>query len=332
MKANIRQISELTGFSAATISKALNGKKGIKKETADAIFAAANQLGYRTEEKVSRIYLVFFQSVPASPNNFFHNCILEGVDRQAHKAGLEITLILLDRGNSDFFNTIKEITHDMNAYIILVGTGMSEEDYLLFKLARNRVVVMDGWSETCDFPSIAINNEAISQAAVSLLAKCGHKKIGYIRAMHRIQNFQEREIGFRNALHYLGISFCPEYMVDVPVSMEDACVCMRNYLAKHTDYPTAFIAENDFIAIGASRGIAQAGLRIPDDISIIGIDDTEYGRMEKPPLTTFQVHMTTIGELAVTQLLSLPFGNMPKCKTLVFPDLIERGSVKNILA
>ena len=331
MKANIRQISELTGFSAATISKALNGKKGIKKETSDAIFEAANQLGYRTETKASKIYLVIFQSSSSSPGNFFHNFILEGVDKQAHKAGLEITLILLDRNNSDFFKTIKEITHDINAYIILVGTGMSEEDYLLFNSAYNRIVIMDGWSKTCNFPSIAINNEAISQMAVSLLAKYGHKKSGDIRSILRLPNFQEREAGFRNALHNLGIPFRSDYIVDVPIPMEDACKCMNDYLMKHPDHPTAFLAENDFIAIGASRGIVQAGLCIPDDISIIGIDDTEYGRMEKPPLTTFQVHMATIGELAVTQLLSLPFDNMPKCKTLVFPDLIERGSVKNIL-
>lgn len=332
MKPNIRQISELTGFSPATISKALNRKKGIKKETADTILAVANQLGYHSVEKISKIYLIIFQTTPSSPGSFFHNFILEGVEKQAREAGLETVLVLLDRNSPEFLRSVGGLTHDTNAHIILTGTGMSEEDYLLFSKAQNRIIIMDGWSSTCHFPSVAINNEAISQAAVSLLVSYGHTKIGYIRSLQRLQNFKERENGFQNALAKSGVPFRPDYVVDVPVPMEGACSCMRNYLVKHPDHPTAFLAENDFIAIGASRGIIQAGLRIPDDISIIGIDDTEYGRMENPPLTTFQVHMKTIGELAVIQLLSLPSTNMPKYKTLVFPTLIERGSVKNLFA
>lgn len=330
MKINIRQISELTGFSPATISKALNGKKGIRKETLQIILAAADQLGYHTAEKISKIYLINFQTANSSPSSFFHHFILSGVEKKARESGLETVLVLLDRSSQDFHQSIQELTHDPCAHLILTGTGMTEEDYLLFQNSKNRVVIMDGWSRLCSFPAVAIDNASIALDAVSLLYKNGHRKIGYVRSIHRLQNFQERESGFRNALFQFGIPYRSDYVVDVPIPVDEACFCMENYLLKHPDHPTAFLAENDFIAIAASRGIVQAGYRIPDDISIIGIDDNEYAQLENPPLTTFRIHMESIGELAVIQLLSLPSHSFPKCKTLVSANLVERASVRNL--
>lgn len=331
MKANIHQISELTGFSPATISKALNGKKGIREETVKIIREAADQLGYRTETKISKIYLVILEhSKKTAPSTTFHHFVLDGVEKQAQEAELETVLVLLDKQSPSFLDKISELTNDLSAAIVLVGTGLVKEDYDLFLSCKNRIIVMDGWSKFHPFASVLIDNEDLAETAVNYLLEKGHRKIGYLRSQRRLNNFSEREDGYYKALRKAGLPINPAFIIDVGVGMEATCSHVRQALSKASDLPTAFLAENDYIAIGASRGIQQAGFRIPEDISLIGIDDIEYAKMETPPLTTFQVHMQDIGRLAVQELLKESNKALPKIKIQVCADLIERQSVKNL--
>ena len=129
MKANIRQISEITGFSLATVSNALNHKKGVNKETAEKILKTAEELGYRTGDKINRIrFVIFRRNGKIIDESHFHPAVIEGVERQAKAMGFETLFCYVDIEDPDYDIQLREILFDTQSAVILLGTEMLEED------------------------------------------------------------------------------------------------------------------------------------------------------------------------------------------------------------
>jgi DNA-binding LacI/PurR family transcriptional regulator len=329
MKVSIRKISEQTGFSPATVSNALNHKKGVNRETAEKILKIAEELGYRPEGKIKKIRFVIFRRngliIDDSP---FHPAVIEGVERQAKKMGYDTIFCHVDVHDPGYRIQIEEILADTESAVVLLGTEMMEEDFKLFTQAQNKVILLDGWSDEYFFNSVLISNtDSAAQAAEYLLDK-GHRNIGYIRGDFRIQAFRYREIGLQRVLSREGIPFSSDHVATVGTKIETAYEGMKQFLSQHTDIPTAFFADNDTIAIGAMRALKEYGYRIPEDVSIIGFDNVSFGAISDPPLTTINVYKHEMGETAVRQLAqSIEDSQKIKMKIQVCTDFVERGSV-----
>lgn len=135
MKVSVRKISEITGFSPATVSNALNHKRGVNKETAEAILKVADELGYRAEEKIKKIrFVIFRRNGLIIDDSTFHSSVIEGVERQAKLMGYETLFCYVDINNPEYNVQLDEILMDTESVIVLLGTEMMEEDYgqLLF--------------------------------------------------------------------------------------------------------------------------------------------------------------------------------------------------------
>ena len=197
MKISIRKISEITGFSPATVSNALNHKRGVNKETAEQILKTAEELGYHTGERIKRIRFVIFRRngliIDDSP---FHPAVIEGVERQAKLLGLETLFCYVDVNDPGYAMQIREILSDEESAVVLLGTEMMEEDFEPYTHARNKIILLDGWSDRYFFDSVLISNTDSAAKAVEYLVERGHKEIGYIRGDFRIQAFRYREIGY----------------------------------------------------------------------------------------------------------------------------------------
>lgn len=333
MKANIKQISQITGFSPATVSNALNRKKGVNGETSEKIIKAAEELGYQFEKPLKRIKFVTYRKngMIIDDSQIFPDMI-EGVERQAKALGYETTFSRLNYEDPEFGARLREVLEDTGCLMILLGTEMMEEDYEPFKEFKGRMVILDGWCEEMRFDSILINNTDASCRAVEYLIQKGHKKIGYLKGDYRIKAFCYREYGYERALLRHGLKAEPRYTATVGTQLESACEGMKRYLMEQKELPTAFFADNDVIALGAMRALEECGIKIPDQVSLVGFDDIKFGAISAPGLTTIHVYKQEMGEAAVRRAvdyIKYP-GRSVKMKIQVCTDFVERNSVRNL--
>ena len=331
-KVSVREISRATGFSPATVSNALNHKRNVSEETAEKIRAAAKAMGYQHPSQLDAITFVLARKTGAIVDeSTFHPSVIEGVERQARRHGMGTAFVSLDFSDLDAVRPqVAALVSDPSAAIVLLGTELGEEDYELFRDTAARLVVLDGWSDRFDFDAVVMANEGSALRAVRYLTERGHKKIGYLSGDFRIQNFRARERGFFRALDEAGLGFDPLWRIELGTTLERAYEDMKAKLANihQADLPTAFFADNDVLAVGALRALAEAGVRVPEDVSIIGFDDLSIGAFSTPPLSTVHVLKHEVGEIAVRRLVGNV--NNPKnytCKTLVSTYFVERKSV-----
>ena len=333
MKASIRQISQITGFSPATVSNALNRKKGVNPDTSEKIFKAAETLGYQQEKAITKIKFVTYRKngLIIDDSQIFP-AMIEGVERQAKELGYETTFSHLNYEDESFEIRLKEVLEDTNCFMILLGTEMMEEDYVPFYDYKGYLIILDGWCDAVTFDGILINNTDAVCRAVEYLLEKGHREIGYLRGDYRIKAFRYREYGYHRALGRHGIKARQEYRVTVGTKLESAYEEMKKYLENTDRLPTAFFADNDVIAIGAMRAMKEKGIRIPEDISIVGFDDISFGAVSTPGLTTIRVFKQEMGEVAVRRALDhiRYTGKNVEMKIQVCTEFIERGSVRQI--
>ena len=332
MEISMKKISEITGFSQATVSNALNNKRGVNKETAARIFAVAREYGYTVESKVTRIKLIIFknQGLIVSDTHFFSQ-LIDGVVNESRNQGFETTICYLDKFDPNYTATLNQLLVDGSCAQLLLATEMDQDDVKAFESAAATTLVMDCWlPETC-FSAVLINNTDSVQQAVNYLVDKGHREIGYIRGNIRIRNFVERELGYNLALQGAGLPIRPEFSFAVTPTMEGAYEDMLQILKQKSAMPTAFFIDNDTIAFGAIKALKASGYKIPGDISVIGFDDLPYSSILTPALTTVRVSRQELGQIAVRRLLELTrLDGSPRTKTMVCNEFIERDSVRVI--
>ncbi|TAH68622.1 MAG: LacI family transcriptional regulator [Anaerolineaceae bacterium] len=332
-KVNLKLISEMTGFSTATISNALNRKKGVNKQTAAKIFNIAKEVGYINEDEISKIRLIVLRKsgliIDDTP---FFPLMMDGIEKECSTHGFEILFNLLDQQEDDYVEQVNWMLNDTTSAIILLGTELSDDDVEIFKKASCPLVTLDFWCNDMSFNGLTINNMDSSRMAVEYLIGKGHREIGYLRGSFRIKAFSERALGYRTALHNAEIPVKSEYRITLPTTVDGAYTKMLQYLTSNNAIlPTAYFADNDLIAMGAIRALQKMGYRIPDDISIIGFDDLPFSEIASPPLTTVRVPKQEMGRLAVRKLIDMiDEPRSAKVRMQVCTSFIERESVKNL--
>ncbi len=333
MKVSIKQISQMTGFSPATVSNALNRKKGVNGETSKKIFKAADELGYHTEKTITRIRFVTYRKNGCIiDDSLIFPAMIEGVERQAKVLGYETTFSHLNYEDVSFEERLKEVIEDTGSLVILLGTEMLEEDYVPFLAYKGYIIVLDGWCEQMAFDSVLINNTDAACNAVEYLVEKGHEEIGYLRGDYRIKAFQYREYGYYRTLGKYGFQEKEDYVVTLGTQIETAYEEMKKYLEKRPVLPTAFFADNDVIALGAIRALEEKGIKIPQQVSVVGFDDIRFGAVSMPGLTTIHVFKQEMGEVAVRRALDhiIYSGKQVKMKIQVGTEFLERDSVRNL--
>ncbi len=333
MGSTIKEISEATGFSPATVSNALNHKKGVNQETAAIIFETARKMGYVEEQKIKRLKFVIFKAngliIDDTP---FFPLMIEGVQKECKNYGLEMAICNLDKRDSDYEEQVDRIRMDGSSAVILLGTELEDADLQVFKDSKCPVLILDYWVSEMSFNGVLINNADSARTAVEYLINKGHREIGYLRGSFRIKAFRSREVGYRVALEKAGIPVNEEMVVTLATTMDGAYRDMRDYLASKPKLPTAFFADNDMVALGAMKAMTEAGIRIPEQVSVIGFDDLPFCEIASPRLSTIRVSKQEMGQIAVRRLMEIaqePEGS--KLKIQVCTQFVERDSVREIV-
>lgn len=331
MKVNMKQISEITGVSTATVSNALNYKRGVNAETAARVLKVAQELGYFDEARITRLKFVTFKRdgsiVEDTP---FFPLMLTGIEQECRENGMDMVMSTLDMRDEHYEEQVRNLLNDKSSAIIMLGTEMIDEDVKLLNRITNPFVVVDYWNGEMSFNSVQINNEDSVRYATRYLIGRGHTKIGYLRGNFRITPFKTRGAGYRSAMRGAGIPIRVEYTLTVGTTMDSAYSDMKAHLERGVELPTAFIADNDMIALGAMKAMTECGIRVPEDVSIIGFDDLPFAAVASTPLTTLYVPKQELGRVAARRLQEIIRGDAVTTKIHVSTVFVERDSVRTL--
>ena len=306
MKINIKTISELSGFSIATVSNALNGKKGVNAETARKILSIAREYGYASERKLDSITLVAYRdSGKVLSNSPFFATLLESVENESRRNGYETKLVNLYRQSPSFEEEAARRMHQSTSAILLVGTELQPEDAHFFADADVPLVLLDCSISQPAFHAVLMDNEESVHQAAEYLIGLGHQDIGYLRADLHTQNFGERYRGYCRAMVENDLTIREDAIKELPVVVTGARDSFAAWLDTEPQLPTAFLADNDILALGAMQALQEHGIRVPEDVSMIGFDDISFSAISQPGLTTIRVFKKELGQMAVHRLMDL---------------------------
>ena len=333
----INDIAEKLGVSPATVSLALNGRHGVNEETRMSVLNLANQLGYRntTAKKTPPHqgvinFLIYRKSGRIVTNTQFFTRLIESVERatRSHRYALTITYCT---GQEQLPACIQEAADAQSLGILVLGTEMGQDDLPILENAPIPVVVLDNELPASSLDMISIHNLDGIWRAVQHLHAQGLTDIGYLSSSVPITNFEMRYIGYAYSIyHCLGERPDSQKIFSLFPTIDGANEDMAAILKKGTKIPSALIADNDLIAIGAARALQEAGLRIPEDVSLIGFDNIPLAEYFQPALTSIEVSCEELGKRAVSMVRwrlrhpDAPPQNIRTCTELVIRDSVRQ--------
>lgn len=332
-KASIKDISDLTGVSPATVSKALNHREGVSQETASRIIEAARKLGYKKHEKLANVTFVLARKTGRIVNDSaFYSLVVQGIEQRASQLGIQTMFMTLDMcNNPQFEKQVADLASDLSVGITLLGSELNSEDLHHFVALHDNLVVLETWSDIDPFDTILIENEESFRRILDYLARRGHRRIGHLAGDHTIENFRQRSRGFIRGIQELGLGDSEPVIVHTGASIAEARSDIAKWLATDPIIPTAFVADNDAIAAGALQAFTEVGLKVPEDISLVGFDNSTIAELTTPGLTTVDVPKHAFGQLAFQMLMEKSTDSFSFTRRVeVGTTLVERGSVRSI--
>ncbi len=331
MKVNMKQISELTGVSTATVSNALNFKRGVNADTAARILRVAKELGYLDESRITKVkFVTFKRNGSVVEDTPFFPLMLTGIEQECRENGMDMVMSSLDMRDADYDEQVWNLVNDKSSAIVMLGTEMLAEDIGLLRNIASPFIVVDYWTGDMSFDCVQIDNEDSVRYATRYLIKKGHTSIGYLKGNFRITPFKDRGKGYRSAMRHAGIPIVEDFTLEVGTTIDSACAGMEEHLKRGVRLPTAFIADNDMIALGAMKAMTQSGIRIPEDVSIIGFDDLPFAAVASTPLTTVHVPKQEMGRIVADRLMKIIRGATAAAKIQVSTTFVERESVRTL--
>jgi len=303
----IRQIADLAGVSIATVSRVLNGREDVSKETRDLVSRVIRENGYTANRgarglSAGRTGLVGVL-VPLVYPAYFSG-MLAGAAEALSERDLQIVLSPTG-GEHDREVSVLDQLHGLTdgALIILPEESSEELERLLDD--GYRFVVLDPLMPLDDrIPSVSAAHTSGADQAMRHLLELGHRRIAQITGPRGWLATEDRRRGYRAALAAAGILPDPALEVEAVPEITPGREA-ADYLLDLPEPPTAIFAFNDGIAIGAIQAARARGLRVPEDLSVVGFDDVEHATIVTPALTTVRQPLEEMGRTAVSLLIRL---------------------------
>lgn len=338
-KPRIRDIALAAKVSPATVSNALNGKPGVSETVTRQILTLAKEMGYeptrsRSENDRQYVRFIIYKShgLVVVDSQFFAD-LTESIQKECQRSGLELIISHIHAGkDEDYRQRIREFCGEDCAGILLLGTEMSPEELRLFSGCKAPLVVLDNLCRREPFHAVVMNNFDAGYKGTCALCEAGHKRIDHITSSVPFSNNDGRREGYQAAMAAHGLPAGKQNLWPVTPSIEGAYQDMKRMLEEgERPLPTAFFAANDLMAIGCIRALAEAGHRVPEDVSVVGMDDTAVCLACMPLLSTVHVYRRALGIAAIRTLLDVvPAVQDAKIKTEISVDLVMRNSVKRL--
>ena len=337
----LKEIAKEAGVSVSTVSRVINNNsKAASKEVQDRIWEIVRRTGYTPNSVAqslkrgassqagteSRSLACLFARTPAMMTDLFFNSLARSIEQEAfqHNYILKYSFSAFDIHNPSTYRLVMD--NHVNGIAVL---GRCDKQTLKFlKQYYNSVVYVGLNSLDAKYDQVICDGRQAGQAATEYLLSLGHRRIGYIGETKN----EERYLGYCDTLNARRLPLCPASSANVKLSSEDGYKGAKLLLERKADI-SAIFCSNDLTAIGAMRALQEEGIHIPQDMSLVSIDDIDTAQYLSPMLTTIHVPIQEMGQMAAKLLIdriegghklpvrmSLPFymavrESCGKCKT-----------------
>jgi LacI family transcriptional regulator len=306
-KVTIIEVADKAGVSFGTVSRVINNDIHVKQETRKRVLDAMKKLGYVANRQARSLAggksNIIGVLVPDLGTGYIEE-IIRGIDAELSLSNLDLILYTTHRTASKEANYVANLAKGMVDGLLLV-LPRSPADYIGTLKRRNFPFVLidhQGTGRNC--PAVGATNWQGAYRATEYLIKLGHTRIGFITGWMDLGCAMDRLEGYLSALRTHHASDAPELVYEGTFFQPDG-YAGASALLDLPNPPTAIFASNDIMALGAMDAVRSRGLRIPDDISIIGFDDIPQAAAVRPALTTVNQPLEKMGRVATQMLLDL---------------------------
>ena len=330
---DIKEFAARLKLSVSTVSKAMNGRADVSRETRERVLKAAAELGFSPDPAGRRLRrqssdtIGFVLSAPQTQfaHPFFLN-MLSGIDEALEGTNFQV-IIASGRTVESEIDVFRRLVEKQRVDALLFGRTRRHDARIEYLLERDIPFVAFGRSESSqDYPFVDIDYSVVGRDGCARFIALGHRRIALVHSPEYLMFSYFQRLGYEEALRAAGIAVDPELCVEEPMTEEGGLRAARRLLALPNP-PTAFVCGHDMVAVGVMRAIAEAGKIAGQDIGVIGGDDHPVGRLISPPLTTFSAETNRVGQRMVEMLLARLEGADPRTLQEVWtPELILRSS------
>lgn len=326
----VREIADYFGVAPSTVSIVLNDRPGIRKEMREKITASLIENGYTIRKKktepIGSVLFIYYKStdyLAARKDNTF-TTYLTGIEEicAENQYGFSIANATAD--------TIDQVLADAQSEhlgIIMLGTEYYDAPCDSFFRSSIPLVLLDAYFPEYPLNTVNMDNSHGVEQAISLLVENGHQKIGYLKSCIEFGCLRDRADRIYSAIRR-HINDRPACVIPVSQRAELIQQEIQDYLDSGSPVPTAFIADNDIIAVSAMQTFQENGYRIPEDLSIIGYDDSEFCTIIRPHLTTVHANQREMARQAARRLFAMiESGPSDFIRISVGTSLISRNTV-----
>lgn len=321
----IKEIAAIANVSVATVSRALQRPEVVSEATRQRIHEVVKRLGYTPNAlarnlRTARTRLIV-ALLPDITNPFFSE-VIRGIEQVAHESGYSVLL-----GETQSSLVREQAYADMVA--ARQADGIITMSHRVPKIPiQGRLPVVNACEYVKDrqISSVYVDNVAAAGAAVDYLVTLGHRDIAFIAGPRSSPICVDREQGYRLALKRAKIPADAALSASGDFSIEAGERAIELLLSQRRSFTAVFCA-NDEMAIGAMRALSSHGLRIPQDVSVVGFDDIRFARYTTPALTTVAQPKNALGREAMAMMIELLADpQVPPRKRVLSADLVVRGS------
>jgi LacI family transcriptional regulator len=326
----IRDVAARAGVSVATVSKVINQRYGVSAETFARVTAVIEELGYEASlvAQSLRNHQTNVIGILVADLEPFSTELLKGTADAIRGTGFELVVYSAGGRTDDHVGWERRYLSRLSGTLVdgavLVTPTVVDVNY------GAPVVAVDPHTGPSDLPTIDSDNLRGAQLATEHLLELGHRRIGMLTGRTDLQSAQLRERGYRAALSDAGV------MADetlIRLGAYDAAMSAKSArdLLSLPEPPTAIFAANDISAIAVVEVAGEMGLRVPEDLSVVGFDNIPESALNSPPLTTVNQPIRTMGQRAIELLVQLIRGEQTDTTHLTLAtELVVRGSTRSL--
>ena len=329
-RVTINDIARMAEVSKKTVSRVLNNHPLVKEETRKRVKAIMEEHGYLPDPQARalafrRSFLIGLAYDNPSPQYVVN--MQRGILDALEGSDYQLVLQPVDRQDPEYIEKIRRFVERHRPTGLIMPPSVSEDEAVAEMLREHNCEFVRIASVDLDEPARLVRTHDADGAAQAArhLAGLGHKRIAHIHGPRSFRSAHERLYGFRQGLAEFGIDLSPSMTIEAGYTFDSGVRAADNLLSR-PDRPTAIFTGNDEMAIGVYTSARNAGLRVPEDLSIVGFDDTPMAARIAPALTTVRLPIREMGREAARGLLRLVSETGNKRNESFKPEIIVRQS------
>lgn len=327
-RASIKDIARIAHVSHSTVSRALRSSTLVNPETAEKIRRIAAENGFRASAVARSLATSRTDTIGVVVTSIADPFVAEvvaGIEEEAHAHNYSVFLANCNADPDRELKVVQSFEDRRVDGIVVTASRVGALYARVLEQLRIPIVLLNNQHPSRFGHSVLIDNFEGSRQAVAHLIELGHRRIAYIGDRFGYGSDSERFSGYRSALDEADIPFQPELFIHGDGKADGGLKAAEKLLA-NPHPPTGIFCYNDMTALGASKAIRMRGLRIPEDISLVGFDDLPLALYMNPPLTTVRQPKHEMGRMAMQVLLKMVAGSDARQNIKVSGELILRQS------